>query len=155
MRLEPAAAVVDRYATRNVTLGGAKIRRGVRRAGVDAREKFLSDLEPGELVVHVDHGIGRYHGLVRIADRVSGIEREYIDIEYAEGGRLRVPAEHADRVGGARQEQKRPATCSAGSGVRGRARDFDRCTDSGHRSCTHLDRVEAGNGHRERVDRRP
>ena len=78
--------------------GWAKIRRGLRRAGVDARERFLSDLEQGELVVHVDHGIGRYHGLVRIADRVSGIEREYIDIEYAENGRLRVPAEHADRV---------------------------------------------------------
>lgn len=78
--------------------GWAKIRRGVRRAGVDARERFLSDLEPGELVVHIDHGIGRYHGLVRIADRTTGIEREYIDIEYAESGRLRVPAEHADRV---------------------------------------------------------
>jgi len=78
--------------------GWAKIRRGVRRAGVDARERFLSDLEQGELVVHIDHGVGRYHGLVRIADRVTGIEREYIDIEYAESGRLRVPAEHADRV---------------------------------------------------------
>jgi len=78
--------------------GWAKIRRGARRAGVDARERFLSELERGELVVHVDHGIGRYHGLVRIADRTTGIEREYIDIEYAENGRLRVPAEHADRV---------------------------------------------------------
>jgi cytochrome P450 len=28
LRLEPAAAVVDRYATRDVTLGGAAIRRG-------------------------------------------------------------------------------------------------------------------------------
>ncbi len=78
--------------------GWAKIRRTVRRAVASARERFLSDLEPGELVVHVDHGIGRYHGLVRIKDRGTDIEREYIDIEYADNGRLRVLAEHADRV---------------------------------------------------------
>jgi transcription-repair coupling factor (superfamily II helicase) len=78
--------------------GWAKIRRGLRRPGVSARERFLSDLEPGELVVHIDHGIGRYHGLVRIADRTTGLEREYLDIEYADNGRLRVPADYAARV---------------------------------------------------------
>jgi len=78
--------------------GWAKVRRAVRRPGVAARERFLSDLEVNELVVHVDHGIGRYRGLVRLADRVTGIEREYLDIEYADNGRLRVPAEHADRL---------------------------------------------------------
>jgi transcription-repair coupling factor (superfamily II helicase) len=78
--------------------GWAKVRRTTRHAGTSARERFLSDLEPGELVVHVDHGIGRYRGLVRIADRTTGSEREYLDIEYGDGGRLRVPAEYAERV---------------------------------------------------------
>ncbi|MBM2810017.1 MAG: mfd [Chloroflexi bacterium] len=78
--------------------GWAKVRRSGHRLTQAARERFLSDLEVGELVVHVDHGIGRYHGLVRIADRATGVEREYLDIEYGDNGRLRVPAEHADRV---------------------------------------------------------
>ncbi len=78
--------------------GWAKVRRHGRRLSVAARDRFLSDLEPGEMVVHVDHGIGRYRGLVRISDRESGLEREYLDIEYGENGRLRVPVEHADRI---------------------------------------------------------
>ncbi len=77
--------------------GWAKVRRGARRAGVAARERFLSDLEIGELVVHVDHGIGRYQGLTRMGDSARG-EREYLDIAYADNGRLLVPVEHADRV---------------------------------------------------------
>ncbi|MPZ14845.1 MAG: transcription-repair coupling factor [Chloroflexi bacterium] len=78
--------------------GWAKVRRAGQRLSTAARERFLSDLEIGELVVHIDHGVGRYHGLVTIADRATGIEREYLDIEYAENSRLRVLAEHADRV---------------------------------------------------------
>jgi transcription-repair coupling factor (superfamily II helicase) len=78
--------------------GWSKVRRPSRHLSLAARERFLSNLEPGELVVHIDHGIGRYRGLVRIVDRATGFEREYLDIEYAENSRLRVPAEHADRV---------------------------------------------------------
>ncbi len=77
--------------------GWAKVRRGGRRAGTAARERFLSDLEVGELIVHVDHGIGRYQGLTRIADPNRG-DREYLDIAYADSGRLLIPVEHADRV---------------------------------------------------------
>jgi transcription-repair coupling factor (superfamily II helicase) len=57
----------------------------------------VSDLEVGEFVVHVDHGIGRFQGLTRMTDPNRG-EREYLDIAYAESGRLLVPVEHADRV---------------------------------------------------------
>ena len=42
--------------------GWAKEHRQTRKASRTSREAFLSDLEPGTMVVHIDHGIGRYRG---------------------------------------------------------------------------------------------
>jgi transcription-repair coupling factor (superfamily II helicase) len=57
---------------------------------------FLPQLAPGDYVVHVDHGIARFHGLVRMFS--DGTEREYLVLEYAAGDRLYVPTERIDRV---------------------------------------------------------
>jgi len=57
---------------------------------------FLPQLAPGDYVVHVDHGIARFHGLARMSS--DGIEREYLVLEYAAGDRLYVPTERIDRV---------------------------------------------------------
>jgi transcription-repair coupling factor (superfamily II helicase) len=62
----------------------------------EAPEAAYADLEPGDWVVHVDHGIGRFNGLVQRP--VDGIEREYLSIEYAEGDQLFVPVYQADRL---------------------------------------------------------
>lgn len=54
------------------------------------------DIEPGDHVVHIDHGIGRYLGLERIK-----IDKKYVEhlvIEYAEGGKLYVPFGEADKL---------------------------------------------------------
>ena len=59
-------------------------------------EKFTIDVEPGDYVVHVEHGIGRYAGLRRLPR--DGIEREYLEIEYAGGDRLYVPTYQSDRI---------------------------------------------------------
>ena len=59
-------------------------------------EAAYADLEPGDWVVHVDHGIGRFNGLVQRS--VDGIEREYLSVEYAEGDQLFVPVYQADRL---------------------------------------------------------
>lgn len=59
-------------------------------------EVQFSDLEKGEWVVHVDHGIGRFAGLVHRT--LGGVEGEYLAVEYAEGDMLYVPAAQADRV---------------------------------------------------------
>jgi transcription-repair coupling factor (superfamily II helicase) len=59
-------------------------------------EAPYADLEPGDWVVHVDYGIGRFNGLVQRA--VDGIEREYLSVEYAEGDQLFVPVYQADRL---------------------------------------------------------
>jgi transcription-repair coupling factor (superfamily II helicase) len=78
--------------------GWAKVRGAHRGRVFVPRDPFVSDLDPGELVVHVDHGIGRYRGMIHLSDPSSGVQRDYLDLEYAENARLRVPIEHADRV---------------------------------------------------------
>jgi transcription-repair coupling factor (superfamily II helicase) len=62
----------------------------------EAPEAAYADFEPGDWVVHVDHGIGRFTGLVQRP--VDGIEREYLSVEYAEGDQLFVPVYQADRL---------------------------------------------------------
>jgi transcription-repair coupling factor (superfamily II helicase) len=75
--------------------GWTKPRRPVRRRAV-ARDNFLSDLTPGDFVVHVEHGVGRFAGLLRMSN--EGVERDYLALEYAASDRLFVPVEQADRV---------------------------------------------------------
>jgi transcription-repair coupling factor (superfamily II helicase) len=57
---------------------------------------FLPQLAPGDYVVHIDHGIARFRGLIRMSS--DGVEREYLALEYAGGDRLYVPTERIDRV---------------------------------------------------------
>jgi transcription-repair coupling factor (superfamily II helicase) len=59
-------------------------------------ESYYADLAPGDFVVHIEHGIARYLGLVRRDFHV--VEREYLQLEYAGGDKLFVPVEQADRV---------------------------------------------------------
>jgi len=54
-----------------------------------AIESFL-ELKPGDYVVHTSHGIGRFHGITRMARR--GREEDYLIIEYADQQLLYVPA---------------------------------------------------------------
>ena len=56
----------------------------------------ITQLMPGEYIVHFDHGIGRFRGLERI--RVAGEEIEALAIEYADGEILRVPVHRLDLV---------------------------------------------------------
>ncbi len=63
---------------------------------VEPPESAYADLQVGDWVVHVDHGIGRFLGLVNRA--VEGVEREYLAVEYAEGDQLFVPVHQADRL---------------------------------------------------------
>jgi len=56
----------------------------------------FSDLDVGEWVVHFDHGIGKFVGLVHRT--LGGVKGEYLAVEYAEGDKLYVPATQADRL---------------------------------------------------------
>ena len=56
----------------------------------------LSELSLGDYVVHEDHGIGIYKGIERI--KTDGITKDYIKIEYGDGGNLYLPATKLEGV---------------------------------------------------------
>jgi transcription-repair coupling factor (superfamily II helicase) len=60
-----------------------------RASNVEAMVRDLSELREGDPVVHAQHGIGRYHGLVNM-DMGEG-EMEFLHLEYANGSTLYVP----------------------------------------------------------------
>ena len=66
------------------------------RPTAEAPESGYVDLAPGDWVVHVDHGIGKYVGLVQRGQ--GDIQQEYLCVEYAEQDQLFVPIHHADRL---------------------------------------------------------
>ena len=60
-------------------------------------ENFLTEtqsLSPGDLVVHVDHGIGRYMGMEVVT--ALGAAHECLLLEYAEGAKLYLPVENIE-----------------------------------------------------------
>ena len=61
-----------------------------------APEVFFADVKPGDCVVHIEHGIGRFKGLIKMT--LDGTEREYLQVEYAQGDQLYVPVHQADRL---------------------------------------------------------
>ncbi|MEO6198028.1 MAG: transcription-repair coupling factor [Dehalococcoidia bacterium] len=75
--------------------GFVKQRRALPRKSTN-REAFISELSPGAYVVHIDHGIGKFAGLIHRT--IDGTEREYLEIHYSEGDRLFVPSDQVDRV---------------------------------------------------------
>ncbi|HET9014230.1 MAG TPA: transcription-repair coupling factor [Thermomicrobiaceae bacterium] len=66
------------------------------RRRVSTGTALLRGLAPGKYVVHVEHGIARYGGLVHLD--VGGVSREYLLLEYAEGDRLYLPVDQIDRI---------------------------------------------------------
>jgi transcription-repair coupling factor (superfamily II helicase) len=86
--------------------------------------EFTLDFAPGELVVHVDHGIARFAGM-RLLES-DGAHREYLELEYAEADKLFVPVENLDRVQKYLGGEGEPALHRLGTGdwsrARGRAR---------------------------------
>jgi len=65
-----------------------KRRRGTAR-DPDSIIRDLTELTIGAPIVHVDHGVGRYQGLVSMD--VGGMDGEFLTIEYAKGDKLYVP----------------------------------------------------------------
>ncbi len=61
-----------------------------------APEIFFADVKPGDFVVHLEHGIGQFDGLVKL--EIGGIIREYLQVSYARGDKLYVPVHQADRL---------------------------------------------------------
>mgnify|MGYP003401730537 CR=1 FL=1 len=59
-------------------------------------DRTLEDLNVGDYVVHVQHGIAKYRGLKRLS--VQGFDSDYLILEFAGGDTLYVPLERLDQV---------------------------------------------------------
>ena len=86
----PEVAVV----TEQDMLGDRLVRRKKRRKSADAFLAELASLSPGDLVVHAEHGVGRYEGLTSI--QVGKAPHDCVALEYAGGDKLYVPVENID-----------------------------------------------------------
>ena len=75
--------------------GYVKQRREVKKHPV-RHQKLFVDISPGDLVVHVEHGIARFTDVTTM--RTDGNEREYLVLRYAAGDKLYVPTDQIDRV---------------------------------------------------------
>ena len=86
------------------------------RRAAQARRRISSPRRPassaGDLVVHVDHGIGRFVGLKTI--EAAGAPHDCLEIHYAGGAKL-YPAGREHRAAVALRLARRPASSSTGS----------------------------------------
>lgn len=60
------------------------------------RLRNYTELKPGDYVVHVNHGIGRFEGIKTLEN--NGVKRDYITITYQRGDQLFVPADQLKLV---------------------------------------------------------
>ncbi len=80
--------------TEQDVLGDRLVRRAKRKKSADAFLAELATLTPGDLVVHMEHGIGRYEGLMQIP--VAKAPHDCVALSYAGGDKLYVPVENID-----------------------------------------------------------
>lgn len=57
---------------------------------------FVTSLQQGDYVVHMEHGIGHFEGMTQKA--IDDVSREYLELTYAEGDKLFVPVDQADKL---------------------------------------------------------
>ena len=74
--------------------GFIKQRRFVKKRPV-AKLRRYEDINPGDYVVHIEHGIAKFGGITRM----SASPIEYMVLEYAGGDKLYVPVDQINRVG--------------------------------------------------------
>jgi transcription-repair coupling factor (superfamily II helicase) len=78
---------------------GARAHRRKEKKKQDVTRPFLEDLRSlavGDFVVHVEHGIGKYHGLVH--KHVAGLTVDLLAVEYAGGDKLYLPVYRLNQI---------------------------------------------------------
>ncbi len=86
----PSIAVV----TEQDLLGDRLVRRPKRKKSADAFLSELAAMSPGDLMVHIEHGVGRFEGLTSIP--VGKAPHDCVQLTYAGGDKLFVPVENID-----------------------------------------------------------
>ena len=84
------------FVTDRELFGNVRVRRPKAMRRVVPRD-ILERLTPGDLVVHIDHGVARYERMLR-RSAGEGDERDYLEISFAAGDRIFVPVEQIARV---------------------------------------------------------
>ncbi|HEY6057700.1 MAG TPA: transcription-repair coupling factor [Candidatus Limnocylindrales bacterium] len=84
------------FVTDRELFGSVRVRRPKALRRVVPRD-LLERLMPGDLVVHIDHGISRYERMLRRAGG-TGEERDFLELSFAAGDRIFVPVEQINRV---------------------------------------------------------
>jgi len=85
--------------TEEEIFGGRAHRARDRQTKRDAARPFVEDLRSlnvGDYVVHIEHGIGRYHGLVH--REVGGLTVDLLVVEYAGGDKLYLPVYRLNQI---------------------------------------------------------
>jgi len=82
--------------TENEIFGERPPYRPLKQSKVSKLLASMDDISPGDLVVHPDHGIGRFLSVQR--ERVGDFENDLIVLEYAGNDRLYIPLYNIDRI---------------------------------------------------------
>ncbi|HYY79563.1 MAG TPA: DEAD/DEAH box helicase, partial [Actinomycetes bacterium] len=86
----------DLYGTRRSTREQGRMPSARRRAKQAGAQVALEELQPGDIVVHAVHGIGRYVGMEHRT--VGGAERDYLLLAYDQGDRLYLPSDQVELI---------------------------------------------------------
>ena len=97
LQTTPGLAIITEH-----PLTGEKVQQKRRQRSSNARQleqvlKNLEELEVGMPVVHQDHGVGRFRGLIKLT--INQVETEFLALEYAQGDKLYVPVASLHLVG--------------------------------------------------------
>ncbi|WP_241432122.1 transcription-repair coupling factor [Ilumatobacter nonamiensis] len=108
--IAPGGSIIIAPLHRGATLPNAKVAivaesdlTGRRRAHRKARSRkrgetasTFEDLKTGSYVVHHQHGVGQYEGMVKRA--IGGVERDYLLVAYKGGDKLYIPSDQIDTI---------------------------------------------------------
>ena len=84
--------VISEYDIENIN----KISKFTNHYSVGRKIKGFEDLNKGDYIVHVTHGIGRYEGLVTLD--TNGIKKDYLLIQYAGTDKVYIPAQKIETI---------------------------------------------------------
>ncbi|HEX2755731.1 MAG TPA: CarD family transcriptional regulator, partial [Candidatus Limnocylindrales bacterium] len=85
------------FVTDRELFGSVRVRRPKAMRRVVPRD-ILERLTPGDLVVHIDHGVARYERMLRRGNPAEGEDRDYLELTFAGTDKIFVPVEQITRI---------------------------------------------------------
>jgi transcription-repair coupling factor (superfamily II helicase) len=93
----PASLIIPTAQVALLSLADSSVRTAARRGRRRVDPTSLTfPYKPGDYVVHATHGIALFKRIIR--QEVAGVERDYLQLEYAQGDKLFTPVEQIDRI---------------------------------------------------------